>query len=574
MGNTGATGSQGIQGNVGNTGATGAQGTQGNTGATGAQGTQGNTGATGSQGIQGNVGNTGATGAQGTQGNTGATGSQGIQGNTGTAGATGATGPLGTAGGDLSGTYPNPTVVGLQTYPISTTAPVVNDVLEYIGGKWTPVHANGLMWELVGNSGTTPSTSPIGTAVNNNFIGTTDAHDYVIASNNLERMRVTSGGNIGVNIVAPTSKLYVYTTTNADGITIDGSQSVALRLSNNGTLEAAAALAGSAGSWSTDALTDDMVIRTQANTQKILFNTNGGGSTSTMAINTFSVGIGTITPLANLDVDGNTLIRGNNTNAPSAPSSALELQTGRTNASAKVGGQTTADIAIQYGGGGYRHFIATRHNAAAGSYQNAIDFYINNSTTAAGSSAPGSGNTEIMSITETGVGIGTNNPAGFLEVKKTTQLQSNLVLSGQEYYQAGNAATGLALMAGVNRTGNKQLWITDQDNIATPSAANATVRIMPNGGYGYIDATATDGATALNLILENNSAQVGIGTTTTFGKLDVLQSGGQHIMLGGGSNTGSEIKFLSFGTAHFSVYNNGSSELIFANTSALAQTNR
>jgi hypothetical protein len=72
------------------------------------------------------------------------------------------------------------------------------------GSQWVRILANpNDAWTTRGNSGSTAPTNGFGTAINNNFIGTTDDIDFAFGTNNFERMRIktdASAGTIRVGI--------------------------------------------------------------------------------------------------------------------------------------------------------------------------------------------------------------------------------------------------------------------------------------------------------------------------------------------------------------------------------------
>lgn len=86
----------------------------------------------------------------------------------------------------------------------------------YNGSAWTILSSSSSFWSTSGNAGTTAGT---------HFVGTTDARDLVFKTNNTEKARITSNGDVGVGITSPTAKLTVATgvTTNTNAINVIGS---------------------------------------------------------------------------------------------------------------------------------------------------------------------------------------------------------------------------------------------------------------------------------------------------------------------------------------------------------------
>lgn len=68
---------------------------------------------------------------------------------------------------------------------------------------WTAFGLGPRAWNIRGNTGTTIATD---------FLGTYDGMDLGIRTNNIERMRILAGGNIGINTTAPSNRLTVVAT--------------------------------------------------------------------------------------------------------------------------------------------------------------------------------------------------------------------------------------------------------------------------------------------------------------------------------------------------------------------------
>ncbi|MFL5765348.1 MAG: hypothetical protein ACJ77K_15495 [Bacteroidia bacterium] len=148
--------------------------------------------------------------------------------------------------------------------------------------SWNYLSTTGTDWSVTGNSGTTAGT---------NFIGTTDAIDWVVKTNNTERMRVLSGGNVGINTTSPSYRLQV--NDNGDipflllNTTSTTNKRVRMQFGQNGTIN-----------WE---VATDLGVN---NGDNLYFYDRTTSTFGPVFLNTGYVGIGTTAPAVKLAVGG------------------------------------------------------------------------------------------------------------------------------------------------------------------------------------------------------------------------------------------------------------------------------
>lgn len=121
-------------------------------------------------------------------------------------GGVGTAAPSGAAGGDLGGTYPNPDVVAIQGYSVSTTAPASGEALVWDGSVWVPTAvstggAAGAANEIQYNDGSNALTASSGLT----FDGTT------LAINSIGLSALTVSSTIDGQFLDVNTSLYQLT---------------------------------------------------------------------------------------------------------------------------------------------------------------------------------------------------------------------------------------------------------------------------------------------------------------------------------------------------------------------------
>lgn len=156
---------------------------------------------------------------------------------------------------------------------------------------------------------------------------------------------------------------------------------------------------------------------------------------------------------------------------------------------------------------------------------------------------------EVMRINELGnVGIGTSAPSAKLEVTGAILATSNQTTHNQGAYLEWNKDGSSGKTYLVNQKG------------------------LGGGGFSFCEVSTANTLTERMGIDGSGNVYIGGGLTANDGVAASI-SGGKQVLLGGGANTGSEVKFTYSGVSHFTVYNKGNNLLTFANASGSYYTN-
>ena len=394
---------------------------------------------------------------------------------------------------------------------------------------------------------------------------------------------INSSGNIGINSASNSSNALFVTgsQSNTGALFLGGSLAVSGSVANAGF--AFGQTAGVNGSLGTVLIgsngTGFGVIQTNGSANTLLIGgTTLGGLVQVWANNLqvdCNVGFGVAPGTFRLNVNGTTNLGGQTTLTNSSNTGTLGVA-GLTTTSSNLGLFTNSFaaqfeirggannlgnlgsnlISFQYGpDGGFRHFITTRHNGAASVNTNSVDFWLNNTTTAGGSSTAGVGNVNAMSVTASGVGINCNAPGYNLDVNGTTNL------NGAVRFKTNVSHIGDDGKAKVFYTSNSATYYLATSHIfQTPASVN-TFTVDSSGNTSNTGTLGVAGAATFSSSVSTRSF--------TNGRFDIYPTTANNytIMgLSGGNNIGfiyGDYQLLDDGV-HFGYNYYGSNGVAYA----------
>jgi hypothetical protein len=411
----------------------------------------------------------------------------------------------------------------------------------YNGASWVML-LSGSFWSLTGNASTNPA---------NNYVGTSDAQDLAFRTNNAERMRILSGGNLGINTNSPTQVLEL-----ANGNVL---------LSNTGTADQLRfAMPGGTNYTSFAAQTQagniNYLLPAAGGTNGQVLTTNATGTLSWTTVSgsagwtvgagvvyntTDNIGIGTSTPGQKLELSNGNLLLSN---------------TG-----------TASQLRFQVPGGG--NYTALQAQAQAGNVTYTLPAADGSNgqvlgtngagtlswTTVSGGSAGWTVGAGVVYNTTDNIGIGTSTPGQKLELSNGNLLLSNTGTASQLRFQVPGGGNYTALKAQA-QAGNVTYTL--------PAGDGSIGQVLTTNGSGTLSWTAPSGSVpsgtsgqtlrydATNTLVAT-SYLTNIGTQVAVNDNNSSSQAAPFLIIQNGTGDASQRYFLSGGQSVTTGINNG-----------------
>ncbi|MBS1537106.1 MAG: tail fiber domain-containing protein [Bacteroidetes bacterium] len=412
--------------------------------------------------------------------------------------------PSGAAGGDLGGTYPNPSVVKLQGRPLANTLPTLGQSIAWNGMQWTPSTVSS-GWSLTGNATTNPLL---------NYLGTNDSIPLIIKTYNSERMRISGVGNVGIGTSNPIDKFQI------GDYTVGSNLYSSIKTVGGNQYRAGIKLRHFSDAWGWTLVSDE--VATKFNIIRHLDDTTGSVAMSIDGFNG-NVGIGTTNPNSKLHVEGNAIV-----NANGVSGIGLSLREGYS------GKYHQGILAYDHDGNSFADGLAVCG-------QDGISFITLNTT-------PTWGSVKMMIKDNGNVGIGTTAPDGLLDIQNN---QSNYTFKVSGYSTTWTGPAAHFWTRGKGPTVNIDWAGTASNDIVTfRNNGNQVASIRTDGGAYFTGNVGVGFSGYSNRALAVKKSETNgyvcsmenSGNTTTAGVLSLW--GG--ISSGSGGNL---VQFVNYSTA-------------------------